>query len=52
MHLFDPNGSIHEARITRNRQDNYKSILFGIGFVCALIFGTTCFFIATDYLQH
>jgi hypothetical protein len=37
MHSYDPHGAIREYRRQRDRRECYRSILFGVGFVCALV---------------
>ncbi len=36
MHIYDPNGQLREYQRQRQRNENYHSLLFGIGCVCFL----------------
>lgn len=52
MHEFDPNGSIHEYRIWRERKHRIFDCLLGAAVVAALILGTGLAFIALAILQN
>ena len=37
MTIYDPNGSLHEYRLRRARQESYRNTLIFIGIVCVLV---------------
>lgn len=51
MHTYDQNGSIREYKARRVRRDNFRAILFGIGFGCLLVLTTCAVVVFQDFIQ-